>query len=92
VASEPLTGARDLAVFLRVGLEPHGGRTGGGSEARYGARLTGAQGSGLLNSLGRADGLAVLPRGIDRIEAGEGVDVVLLGGEGSGMPRTPLDP
>jgi molybdopterin molybdotransferase len=92
VASEPLTGARDLAVFLRVGLEPHGGRTGGGSEGRYGARLTGAQGSGLLNSLGRADGLAVLPRGIDRIEAGEGVDVVLLGGEGSGMPRTPLDP
>jgi molybdopterin molybdotransferase len=92
VAAEPLTGARDLAVFLRVSLEPHEKGTGAGSEVRYRARLTGAQGSGLLNSLGRADGLAVLPRGIERIEGGDRVDVVLLDGEGSGMPRTPLDP
>ena len=43
----------------------------------YAARLTGAQGSGILRSMVAADGLAVLP-GDTTIEPGEPVDVVLL--------------
>ena len=40
--------------------------------------LTGPQGSGLVRSLRDADGLAVVPEGVGRIERGESVSVVLL--------------
>jgi molybdopterin molybdotransferase len=43
------------------------------------ARLTGPQGSGLVQSLGKAQGLAVVPLGVDGIEPGEPVDVLLVG-------------
>lgn len=42
--------------------------------------LTGPQGSGLVRSLRNAEGLAVLPEGTARIEAGEPVSVMLLPG------------
>ncbi len=42
--------------------------------------LTGHQGSGLVRSLRDAEGLAVLPEGTARIEAGEPVSVMLLPG------------
>jgi molybdopterin molybdotransferase len=41
--------------------------------------LTGPQGSGLVQSLGKADGLAVVPLGVERIEPGEPVEVLLIG-------------
>jgi molybdopterin molybdotransferase len=53
---------------------------------RDGARLrvvpTGSQDSGVLTSMVRADGLLVLGQHIERIKAGETVDVRLLHGEG----------
>jgi molybdopterin molybdotransferase len=84
VMSDPLSGARDLAVFLRVSLESVNGR--------LSARSTGAQGSGLLNSLGRSDGLAVIPRGRSTLEIGDTADVILLGDGVRGVPRVTLDP
>ena len=79
-----LAGAKDLALFLRVTLVP--------GEDGYEAVPTGAQGSGLLHSLGTAQGLAVLPRGVSRLESGDPVRVVLLGDRVPPMPRIPLDP
>ena len=42
--------------------------------------LTGPQGSGLVRSLRDADGLAILPEGVSRVEEGEPVAVLLLPG------------
>ncbi len=42
--------------------------------------LTGPQGSGLVRSLRDADGLAVVPEGVARVEAGDPVAVMLLPG------------
>jgi len=56
--------------FVRVTLEQRDGD--------YVARLTGEQGSGILLSMVRADGLAVLPEDRPRVEGGEEVDVFLL--------------
>ena len=42
--------------------------------------LTGPQGSGLVRSLRDADGLAVIPEGMARVEAGDPVSVMLLPG------------
>ena len=44
--------------------------------------LTGPQGSGLVRSLRDADGLAVLPEGVSRVEEGDPVSVLLLPGRG----------
>jgi molybdopterin molybdotransferase len=44
----------------------------------YGATLTGDQGSGILNSLVQADGLAVVPEDARHIPAGSEVEVILL--------------
>jgi molybdopterin molybdotransferase len=79
-----LSGARDLAVFLRVTLDA-------GAEGLV-ARSTGPQGSGLLHSLGVADGLAVLPRGVAGLEDGDPVRVILLGDGLRPTPRVHLDP
>lgn len=56
--------------YLRVRLE----RQGGG----FVARLTGEQGSGILLSMVRADGLAIIPEPYERMEAGTEVDVLVL--------------
>ena len=47
-------------------------------EPAFLARLTGEQGSGILLSLVRAQGLAVIPEHVSHIGAGESVDVILL--------------
>jgi molybdopterin molybdotransferase len=44
----------------------------------YDAVLTGDQGSGILNSLVQADGLAVIPEDVDHLHAGAEVNVILL--------------
>lgn len=51
------------------------------------ARLSGHPGSGLVQSLGRAAGLAVVPEGVEAIEPGDEVEVVLL--RASGGAPTP---
>jgi molybdopterin molybdotransferase len=69
-AGSRLAGARDLTVFLRVRLAC----TGEGIVATS----TGSQGSGLVGSLGQADGLAVIPGGVEAVEEGQSVEVLLL--------------
>jgi molybdopterin molybdotransferase len=55
--------------YLRATLVP--------TDSGYGARLTGDQGSGILSSMVRADGLAVV-QGDTIVEVGEPVDVIVL--------------
>ena len=61
-----------LTHFFRVRLAP--GTDGAECEPN------GPQGSGLVRSLGLADGLAVVPEGTSQIAAGAPVDVLLLPG------------
>lgn len=48
------------------------------SDAGLEATLTGDQGSGILNSLVQADGLAVIPEDVRRLPPGSEVEVILL--------------
>lgn len=82
LAAEDLTTAEDLTGFLRVRLS--------GSGAGLEASLTGPQSSGLVGSLGAADGLAILPVGVKAIPRGAPVDVMLLD-DPRGLLSTPLD-
>jgi molybdopterin molybdotransferase len=47
-------------------------------QGRYYATTTGEQGSGVLTSMAKANGLAVVPEGTTRIEAGSEVEVQML--------------
>ncbi len=75
-ADEPLSTALHLTHFFRVLLK--------GDPARPRVALTGPQTSGLVRPQGLAQGLAVVPEGIGRIEAGEEVRVILLDDLGLG--------
>jgi len=57
--------------YVRVRLEDRDGE--------YVAHLTGDQGSGILSSMVKADGLAVIPKDWDRADPGARVRVILLG-------------
>jgi molybdopterin biosynthesis enzyme len=54
------------------------GRQGTKREERLLIFLTGDQGSGILNSLVQADGLAVISEEVDHLPAGAEVEVLLL--------------
>ena len=82
LAAADLTTAEDVTGFLRVRLS----RSGGELEAS----LTGPQGSGLVASLGAADGLAVIPAGVRAIPRGAPVEVMLLD-DPRGFSPTPAD-
>jgi len=69
-AGEDLQSTPRLTHFHRVGV-------GGPPEAPV-ARLAGHQGSGLVQSLGAADGLAIVPEGLSVVRGGEAVEVMLL--------------
>jgi len=45
---------------------------------RYLARVTGPQGSGILTSMSRANGLVIVPEYVDEVEHGETVKVLML--------------
>ena len=68
-ALAPIVNRGSRRGYLRVVLEARDGR--------WGARLTGEQGSGILRSMVSADGLAVL-RGETAVAAGEDVEVIVL--------------
>ena len=70
LAGVDLPTSEELTGFLRVRL------TGSGAELE--ASLAGPQGSGLVGSLGAADGLAIIPTGVAVIPRGAPVDVMLL--------------
>jgi molybdopterin molybdotransferase len=59
----------DRRHYVRVTLETRGGETF--------ARLTGDQGSGILLSMVRADGIAIIPEDWKRVEAGTRVRVMM---------------
>jgi len=56
--------------FMRVMVEKRDGQ--------YYARTTGGQGSGVLTSMVKANGLAVIPEGVRLVKAGESVTVQML--------------
>ncbi|HUX77236.1 MAG TPA: molybdopterin molybdenumtransferase MoeA, partial [Anaerolineae bacterium] len=56
--------------YLRVRVEAH--------EGDYRAYLTGGQGSGILSSMVKANGLAIIPEDWTHAEAGAQVSVILL--------------
>lgn len=72
-ARKAISSSADLTHFYRVRVQP---RTGHLPEVE----LTGPQGSGILTSMSVADGLLVVPEGVDEIEAGEVVQVIPLPG------------
>lgn len=74
-AGERLASAARLCHFHRVRLDP-----GPVHDPLPTARLAGHSGSGLVQSIGLADGLAVIPEGVAAIDEGERVEVILLDG------------
>jgi molybdopterin molybdotransferase len=71
IAEDRITNIDDPRVFLArcVVTERNG---------RYYARLTGAQGSGILTSMVRANGLTIIPADVDVVEPGQEIDVLML--------------
>jgi molybdopterin molybdotransferase len=57
-------------LFVRVSVTKHGGR--------YHASVTGPQGSGILTSMVKANGLAIIPEGSKGVKAGDMVEVQML--------------
>jgi molybdopterin molybdotransferase len=70
-AAEPLGGPVGLTRFLRVRLEP-------GGAGSWRAHLAGSQGSGALQSMAMAEGLAVVAEGTPGLDPGREVEVLLL--------------
>ena len=70
ILDEPIHNTDGRRVFARAVVTKEDGT--------YRARLTGAQGSNLLTSMTRANGLAICPEDLSRKEAGEVVDVQML--------------
>lgn len=71
IAAAPIVNRGSRRGYLRVSLEQR--------EGRWRARLTGDQGSGILRSMVRADGLAVLA-GDTEVAIGDEVEVILIRG------------
>ncbi|MDH3223889.1 MAG: molybdopterin molybdotransferase MoeA [Gemmatimonadota bacterium] len=74
VAGERFSSPEHLTHFYRVRLERNG------ETDRLACFTTGHQGSGLVSPLAEATGLAIIPRGVQVVEAGQPVDVILLPG------------
>jgi molybdopterin molybdotransferase len=47
-------------------------------DGKYFARLTGPQGSGVLTSMAKANGLAVIPEGIEKVKSGSTVEIIMF--------------
>jgi molybdopterin molybdotransferase len=69
--AERITTKGTLTHFLRVQLERDGDGT-------WLARLTGPQGSGMISSIARADGLLVVPEAVHELNVGAEADVIRL--------------
>ena len=72
VLEEPVTIGARLTHFLRAVVRV-------GDDGRLLARLTGAQGSGILTSMARANALLVVPEDRPRSEAGDTLHAIPLG-------------
>ena len=72
IADEPIVNTDSRRVYARtiMSLEDDG---------RWHAKLTGSQGSGVLTSMAYASGFAICPEDVDEVNAGEEVDVLMVG-------------
>ncbi len=70
VIEEPIVNSDGRRVFTRVIVRKRSGL--------YFARLTGPQGSGILTSMSRANGLVIIPEDKPGVEAGDVVQVMML--------------
>jgi molybdopterin molybdotransferase len=80
---EPVKTAGRLTHFLRAVVTPR-------EDGTFGARLTGAQGSGILMSMAKANALLVVPEDRSEIAAGEPLTAILLGDAQAFADQTPL--
>jgi molybdopterin molybdotransferase len=87
---DDVTKSRDRRAFLRVRAERgEDGAPRRDPAGRVLLRLAGGQGSHVLSALARADGLAVVPEGLARAEAGMEVGLWWLAADLAGMVRGP---
>ena len=70
VLEDPISNRDGRRTYARVIVEKRDGQ--------YFARLTGAQGSGILTSMSLANGLAILPENTAKAQKGEVVQVIML--------------
>ena len=70
IIEEPIENDGGFRIFARAIVEERNGQ--------YFARLTGPQGSGILTSMSRANGLVVVTEDRLRVEKGESVPVMML--------------
>lgn len=71
IAEERIVNRDDPRVFLARCIVTE-------REGKYYASLTGAQGSGILTSMMRANALTVIPSEVDVVEPGDEIDVLML--------------
>ena len=71
IARERFAGPAQLTRFFRVRIEPE-------SSGTLGAWLSAPQGSGVIQSMASADGLAIVPEGAEATEEGQPIQVLLL--------------
>jgi molybdopterin molybdotransferase len=71
--AESVATSKERRAFVRVRLAPEVGAPG-----RYRAHLAGGQGSHVLSALALAQGLAVIPEGVERLPEGAEVEVIRL--------------
>ena len=70
ISNQDLKSPKNLTEFPRVKLANRNGK--------LTFSPTGPQGSGLVGSLGLADGLAVIPEGIDKVTKGSFLNIILI--------------
>ena len=81
IIEDDITNADGRRLFARVMVTKRGGQ--------HHASLTGPQGSGVLTSLAKANGLAIIPESSQRVKAGDMVEVQMLDwGEEQGEVKT----
>ncbi len=71
ISEDRITSVGDPRVFLARCVVTE-------RDGRYYARLTGAQSSGILTSMVRANGLTIIPADVDVVEPGQEIDVLML--------------
>jgi molybdopterin molybdotransferase len=74
--TEPVTKSVGRRAFLRVRLAT-------ARDGTWQASLAGGQGSHVLSALARANGLAIVPEGVDSLPAGSEVEAIVLAAPGA---------
>jgi molybdopterin molybdotransferase len=70
IMEDPIKNKDGRRIFARVAVSQRNGK--------YSARLTGPQGSGILTSMAKANGLAVIPETTKEVKPGDAVEVMMF--------------